>query len=674
MNIVLYAFRQATGWSFEISLDLRSDLMWWTSEKRKHECVEQMICISSAMPLGWAIQCQQYLELDHRADHWSPADWKQYIEEWLYNRIRKYNHHIQYSEIQSMIPRDQIKLLWDNKQSKIEDIPFLLSTIEEKQDTWTDHSFSSGWKRQAMLGAITLTKMMAGRSLLATEYIMMMTDRQVDNIERWKTYTQLAYLNQSLQLLTAVSIDTTANYQCQRCGSHIMNHTPCASCGSSACAYCERCLNLGRSRECTLLIQSVCVAPSHTTSFSTIDIHSNNENIQTRWGLSDAQTEATACALHFLIDSASRLNKRTIFSKNLFATSFLYRSKNKKEFPRTSYFTHKRFLLWAVTGAGKTEMTFPLIDRVLRNKGNVLVATPRRDVVLELAPRMVKAFPTTTMAVLYGGSEDRWQEAELTIATTHQLLRFSQAFDLVILDELDAFPFHNDPMLAYAANRCCKSNGAFVYLSATPPTALQKEIKRGSLAHAKVPARFHGHPLPVPKYISMTTVNNALKKKQLAPALLKQLRYSVTRQAQIFVFVSRIALIEPLVALLQSYFPQLSIEGTSSQDIERAKKVLLFREQQIRILVTTTILERGVTIPYSDVYILDADSGLFDAASLVQMAGRAGRSKEDPKGHVIFASKQWTIEQKKAVAQIKLMNRIAKRKGYLHLSKSKGIR
>ncbi len=675
MHIVLYAIRKSKGWLFEISLDVRIDLIWWTSEKRRDERAQQMICISSVIPLGWAIQCQQYLELDHRADRWSPTEWKQYIEKWLYNRIRNYNHsHMQYSEIQSVIPIEQIQLLWDDKLGKTEDIPFLLSTIEEKQNERTQYPLSSTWKKQVMLGAITLSKMMAGRSLLATEYIMMMTDQQVDNIQEWKTYTQLAYLTQSLRLLTGVHIDPILGYQCQRCGSHTMNHTPCASCGSSACAYCETCLNLGRSRECTLLIQSVYVASSRTTPFSTIDIPIHTEHIQTKWGLSDAQTEATTSALHFLIGSANRLNPKTIFNKKLFATSFLYFIKNKKQIPRTSYFTHKRFLLWAVTGAGKTEMTFPLIDGVLKNAGKVLVATPRRDVVLELAPRMAKAFPTTTMAVLYGGSEDRWQEADLTIATTHQLLRFSQAFDLVILDELDAFPFHNDPMLAYAANRCCKSDGAFVYLSATPPTALQKEIKRGTLAHAKVPARFHGHPLPVPKYISMPTVNNALKKKQLAHTLLKQLRYSVTRQAQIFVFVSRIALIESLVELLQSYFPQLSIAGTSSQDVERANKVLLFREQQIRILVTTTILERGVTIPYSDVYILDADSGLFDAASLVQMAGRAGRSKEDPKGLVIFASKQWTIEQKKAVAQIKLMNRIAKRKGYLHLSKSTDIR
>lgn len=72
-----------------------------------------------------------------------------------------------------------------------------------------------------------------------------------------------------------------------------------------------------------------------------------------------------------------------------------------------------------------------------------------------------------------------------------------------------------------------------------------------------------------------------------------------------------------------------------------------------------------MTVPRSDVYILDADSSLFDEASLVQMAGRAGRSSEDPAGRVIFASSQWTLSQKLAVNQIKAMNRIAGKHGYL---------
>ncbi|WDF51465.1 helicase-related protein [Paenibacillus sp. KACC 21273] len=674
MQIALYAIKQKDEWSFEISLDLRIDLIWWTSDKRHTETIQQMIYISSTIPLGWALQCKQYLKFDSSADHWDQYQWKQHIEQWLFNHIQNYNQHDnQRRNIHSFIVADQIKILWDDTVNTIKDIPFLVSTIQHMQDQpdeYIDHSGLPVWKRKVMLSAIELTHMMQGRSLLETEYMMMITDQQINLLTHWKTYTQLAYLTQSLRLHSAVYKDSASSYHCRRCGSQRMNATPCASCGSSACAYCETCLNLGRSRECTLMIQSVYIAPLHLNSVSSIDTDYKEENIQMRWRLSDAQTEATTSALYFLKNKKQDSNKMIFSNNNFFYLFFLSKLKNKKGIPSPSYFTHKRFLLWAVTGAGKTEMTFPLIDHVLQNKGKVLVATPRRDVVLELAPRMAKAFPATTISVLYGGSEDRWRSADLTIATTHQLLRFSQAFDLVILDELDAFPFHNDPMLAYAANACCKYDGAFVYLSATPPVQLQKEIKQGILAHAKVPARFHGHPLPVPKYIHIPTVTHMLNRKQLSHTLLKYLRYSVTRQAQVFIFVSRIALIESLVLLLRSYFPQLSIEGTSSQDHERADKVLLFREQQIRILVTTTILERGVTIPYSDVYILDADSGLFDASSLVQMAGRAGRSKEDPKGNVIFGAKQWTIEQKKAVSQIKLMNRIARRKGYLHASKS----
>lgn len=130
-------------------------------------------------------------------------------------------------------------------------------------------------------------------------------------------------------------------------------------------------------------------------------------------------------------------------------------------------------------------------------------------------------------------------------------------------------------------------------------------------------------------------------------------------------FVTRIAQIPSLVHLLSTYFAGISIAGTSSEDEHRADKVKAFRAATIRMLVTTTILERGVTIPRSDVYILDADNSLFDEASLVQMAGRAGRSKEDPAGKVVFVSPEWTRAQRQAIRQIQSMNELAHRGGYL---------
>ncbi|MBW7462117.1 DNA/RNA helicase, partial [Paenibacillus sepulcri] len=122
----------------------------------------------------------------------------------------------------------------------------------------------------------------------------------------------------------------------------------------------------------------------------------------------------------------------------------------------------------------KTEMIFPLIEACLQQGGRALIATPRRDVVLELDPRLRKAFPGTTVVTLYGGSTQRWEYGELTIATTHQLFRFRHAFDLVVIDELDAFPYHNDPMLQYAAGHVCKPGGTTVLLSATPPAQLRR--------------------------------------------------------------------------------------------------------------------------------------------------------------------------------------------------------
>jgi competence protein ComFA len=132
-------------------------------------------------------------------------------------------------------------------------------------------------------------------------------------------------------------------------------------------------------------------------------------------------------------------------------------------------------------------------------------------------------------------------------------------------------------------------------------------------------------------------------------------------------FVPLIARVLPLVERLQSWLPDVRIDGTSAKDSLRAAKVDAFRKGAIRLLVTTTILERGVTVPFADVYIMDADSSLFDAAALVQMAGRAGRSAKDPHGNVYFCAHTWTNTQQDAANQIKSMNRIARQEGYLNV-------
>jgi competence protein ComFA len=85
------------------------------------------------------------------------------------------------------------------------------------------------------------------------------------------------------------------------------------------------------------------------------------------------------------------------------------------------------------------------------------------------------------------------------------------------------------------------------------------------------------------------------------------------------------------------------------------------RDEQINFLVTTSILERGVTFPEIDVLVLGADDAVFSTAALVQIAGRAGRSVSRPTGDVLFwvgsAAKNVTGAQQ----QIKFVNRKGRR-------------
>ena len=82
----------------------------------------------------------------------------------------------------------------------------------------------------------------------------------------------------------------------------------------------------------------------------------------------------------------------------------------------------------------------------------MLFAIPRRDVVIQLADRIQRAFSNVKVATHYGGKP--WnQKGSLVVATTHQALRFYQRFDLVILDEVDAYPYQGSEILRYAIQR-----------------------------------------------------------------------------------------------------------------------------------------------------------------------------------------------------------------------------
>lgn len=308
-------------------------------------------------------------------------------------------------------------------------------------------------------------------------------------------------------------------------------------------------------------------------------------------------------------------------------------------------------LVHAVTGAGKTEITYQIIAECLRQGGRVAFAAPRIDVVNELFPRLQAAFKVSS-GCYHGKSRPNGNE-QLVVATTHQLLKFYHAFDLLILDEVDAFPFRGNPVLDYAAKASVKLAGVTIYLTATPADDLLKKTRQGLLDYSCLKRRYHGHLLPEPccLYLTSRQLHHPL------PSKLKRIMAEVLKARQLLFFVPDLHLLPHFYHLFKDLWPAKRVATVHANDWQRLAKIDAFRQGHIDLLVTTTILERGVTFPGVWVIVWQTEAPIFLTSTLVQIAGRVGRSATDPDGLVLFCYHLYSKEMRQALAQIKYMNR-----------------
>ncbi|MCI1290305.1 MAG: DEAD/DEAH box helicase [Lactobacillus sp.] len=314
---------------------------------------------------------------------------------------------------------------------------------------------------------------------------------------------------------------------------------------------------------------------------------------------------------------------------------------------------HRHHLVEAVTGAGKTEMLFPAIIWALKNGLRIAIAAPRIDVAIELFPRLQAAFDCS-IGLRHGQTEPLKIEPQLLICTTHQLFKYCQAFDLLIIDEVDAFPFQNNEPLQFAVKQAVRETGSLFFLTATPPDKLLKAAQNKKIGYSSLHRRFHGHHLPIPRlaYCSRSQI------KELCPAVVKSTLLKAERAGkQVLVFLPRIAQLPEYLKAYQRTFPKLRIASVSAEDPDRLAKIAAFREKKLDVLLTTTILERGVTFKSVWVIVWQAEDAIYQTAALVQIAGRVGRAADDPDGIVLFCYHRYTKYLRQTMRQIRRLNR-----------------
>ncbi|MDF7683706.1 helicase-related protein [Lactobacillus sp. ESL0679] len=406
--------------------------------------------------------------------------------------------------------------------------------------------------------------------------------------------------NKALTKIAAIVDD-----QCNRCGAKVSTQLP------NGKKYCRACINIGRIVEGDYLVRNQMVVnfpPLKTDGLT--------------W-----QGELTAAQAQISQQLVDNFNQ------------------------------HHNVLVHAVTGAGKTEMLFALLAECFKLGQRACIATPRIDVVNELYPRLQAAFGQITIGMYHGRKYQEPQLDQLTICTTHQLLKFYQAFDLLVIDEVDSFPYANNAQLHFGAQNAVKGNGVRVYLTATPTADLLAQVKAGQLQILKLKRRFHGGKLPVPK--EKLFLRSFLNRGKIHPKLMAAILKVIAADHPLLLFVPRIEQIPLYLAALkqEAELADVAMAGVHAGDKKRLEKVQQFRQQLLQILITTTILERGVTFNHVWVIVIAADDRIYQAASLVQIAGRVGRAKEDNNGLVLFCYHKYTASLRSAMRQIRAMNR-----------------
>ncbi|NCC54384.1 MAG: DEAD/DEAH box helicase [Erysipelotrichia bacterium] len=309
-----------------------------------------------------------------------------------------------------------------------------------------------------------------------------------------------------------------------------------------------------------------------------------------------------------------------------------------------AYLTKKQnVLVYAATGAGKTEIVMQSIENYLRASKKVGMAIARRQVVLEIKERMQKAFPTLKVVGVCEG-HTRVVDGDLIICTMHQLCRYHQTFDLLIMDEVDAFPYYNNELLETIAMHSCV--GEIVYLTATPDEKMKKATNDGRLQVVELFVRPHGKPLVMPKVRCMPS---SLQLVYLYQFLRKQ----KSKHKQVLVFVPTIYLSQYLSKVFSLFFVA---KAFSSQTGNKEEIIEAFRKQEYDCLFCTTVLERGITIKGVNVCVFHGDHIVFNEASLIQIFGRVGRSMEIFDGDALLLCAHQNQAIKQCLHTIQMMN------------------
>ena len=214
----------------------------------------------------------------------------------------------------------------------------------------------------------------------------------------------------------------------------------------------------------------------------------------------------------------------------------------------------EQFLLYGVTGSGKTEVYMQLIEKVVEEEKTAILLVPEISLTPQMIDRFVSRFGKEKIAVLHsklsiGERHDEWirikeEKAKIVIGARSAIFAPVQNLGLIIIDEEHDSSYKSESSPRYNAKEIAEkiavnANAPLVLGSATPSIDIFFRTEQKDITLLKLTKRANESSLPKVEIVDLKMELATGNKSMISYKLYEEMKQNLDNKRQTILFLNR---------------------------------------------------------------------------------------------------------------------------------------
>lgn len=215
---------------------------------------------------------------------------------------------------------------------------------------------------------------------------------------------------------------------------------------------------------------------------------------------------------------------------------------------------YEQFLLYGVTGSGKTEVYMQLIEKAIEQDKSAILLVPEISLTPQMIDRFIGRFGKEALAVLHsklsiGERHDEWEKikegkAKIVIGARSAIFAPLENLGIIIIDEEHDSSYKSEASPRYdakeIANKIAQNQNIPVVLgSATPDINTFYKTEQGDISLLKLTKRANDSNLPEVKVVDLKMELATGNKSMLSQDLYQLMQENLKNKRQTILFLNR---------------------------------------------------------------------------------------------------------------------------------------